>query len=334
MIWRSPTYGCAFWLALIAAVGCESEPQPWSLVQVRAMAPSFWPSPPVSILEEELMNSSGCAGAHWSAGRWGGGLGRVPGGSLASPLLPSRAQLVLFNPLVSPAALRLRIHTPSCGVIRWMGAWQVRVEVSHRLTADEEAEARPWAVELLLNGEVGLQQALSNRSRSFYLFSVSPLSEGLYAIDVALRFPGDDIPGSATFAPLPRVEHRVRVLSHGDVPVPVPPRPRPIDTLQVRVRTRRGDGGAVSEETATWRAAETAVLVVDMWAEHECAPAALRLQELVPRLNTFLVRARDRGALIVHAPSSGIEEMAPAFPVQRARMRAGTPAPPAPRAKC
>ena len=93
----------------------------------------------------------------------------------------------------------------------------------------------------------------------------------------------------------------MRVRSHGDVSTPVPPRPRPLDTLAVSVRTRRGDGagsdepatgqtGQISDERReTWRAAETAVLVVDMWAEHECVGAALRLHSLVPRLDAFLV---------------------------------------------
>jgi hypothetical protein len=44
---------------------------------------------------------------------------------------------------------------------------------------------------------------------------------------------------------------------------------------------------------------------------------------MVERMNQVLVDARDRGIMIIFAPSSGVEEMAPSFPTQRRRMRDG-----------
>ena len=52
-----------------------------------------------------------------------------------------------------------------------------------------------------------------------------------------------------------------------------------------------------------WPAAKTAVVVCDVWDSHHCLNAVRRVQEMAPRMNEFLVEARRRGALIVHAPS-------------------------------
>jgi len=221
-----------------------------------------------------------------------------------------------------------RIGAPADGAELW-GRFQVRVETEHRLTPGDAAELRPWALELLLDGDVGLQHAFPNSSRANTVLTVSPLEAGHHTLDLVLRFPGDDIPGSAVFAPAPRVQHRVRVFSHGDVALPVHPRPRPADTLTARVRVRRAaaDGSdEAHEETEVWRAADTALVIVDMWAEHECVAAALRVAALAPRVAAFAAALRDRGALIVHAPSSGVDEMAPGFPEPRARARAGAAA--------
>jgi nicotinamidase-related amidase len=44
-----------------------------------------------------------------------------------------------------------------------------------------------------------------------------------------------------------------------------------------------------------------------MWDAHWCRGATRRVAELAPRLNRFLEAARERGALIIHAPSSCME---------------------------
>lgn len=48
---------------------------------------------------------------------------------------------------------------------------------------------------------------------------------------------------------------------------------------------------------------DCAVLVTDMWNHHLCLATLTRVNELAPRINTFITQARRRGALIVHAPS-------------------------------
>ncbi len=79
--------------------------------------------------------------------------------------------------------------------------------------------------------------------------------------------------------------------------------------LDVRLRRRRKVGNAVQviEETVEWEASETAIIVCDMWAEHPCKMAELRVGRMAPRMNRVLSLARDQGVAIVHAPSSGIK---------------------------
>jgi nicotinamidase-related amidase len=55
--------------------------------------------------------------------------------------------------------------------------------------------------------------------------------------------------------------------------------------------------------TVRWDARKTAVIVCDMWDKHWCAAASRRVAEMAPRVNRFLIEARQRGALVVHAPS-------------------------------
>lgn len=75
--------------------------------------------------------------------------------------------------------------------------------------------------------------------------------------------------------------------------------------LRKRVETSPGSGRFHTlTEPATWDAKKTAVIVCDMWDLHHCLNAVRRGDELAPRMNAFLKHARDRGALIIHAPSS------------------------------
>ena len=52
-----------------------------------------------------------------------------------------------------------------------------------------------------------------------------------------------------------------------------------------------------------WKAHETAIIVCDMWDLHHCMNATDRVAELAPRMNEVLKAARNRGVLIIHAPS-------------------------------
>ena len=53
-----------------------------------------------------------------------------------------------------------------------------------------------------------------------------------------------------------------------------------------------------------WQPKETAVVICDMWDLHHCRNATLRVREIAPRMNQVVSEMRERGALVVHAPSS------------------------------
>jgi nicotinamidase-related amidase len=79
-------------------------------------------------------------------------------------------------------------------------------------------------------------------------------------------------------------------------------------TLHLRTKLRRSgeDGTEVFdtvEAAASWPSAETAIVVCDMWNQHWCRGATARVEELAPRMNEVLHRARERGVFIIHAPS-------------------------------
>lgn len=52
----------------------------------------------------------------------------------------------------------------------------------------------------------------------------------------------------------------------------------------------------------SWLANETAIIVVDMWNQHPCLSAELRVTELADRINKFLPKMRKKGIKIIHAP--------------------------------
>ena len=76
--------------------------------------------------------------------------------------------------------------------------------------------------------------------------------------------------------------------------------------LRRRVETSTGSGRyhTLAEREVTWDARQTAIIVCDMWDAHHCLNAVRRVNELATRMNQVLHAARDRGALIIHAPSS------------------------------
>jgi len=74
--------------------------------------------------------------------------------------------------------------------------------------------------------------------------------------------------------------------------------------LKLRSRTESDGKFSVVEKPQNWPAAKTAVIVCDMWDAHHCLNAVRRQEEMVPRMNDFLTKARDAGAFIIHAPSS------------------------------
>jgi nicotinamidase-related amidase len=83
-----------------------------------------------------------------------------------------------------------------------------------------------------------------------------------------------------------------------------------------------------TEEEVFLSSAETAVIVVDMWDRHWCSGATARGSVLAEKINAFVKTAREKGVLIVHAPSDTMDFYAgqPA----RERFLAGTGAAPEP----
>ncbi len=81
--------------------------------------------------------------------------------------------------------------------------------------------------------------------------------------------------------------------------------------LHARVRERAAAPAAdatspyvVKEQVLRWDPARTAVIICDMWNEHECQGANGRVAELAPAINKAVTAARAKGMLIIHAPSS------------------------------
>ncbi|MGQ9553923.1 MAG: cysteine hydrolase family protein [Anaerolineae bacterium] len=72
-------------------------------------------------------------------------------------------------------------------------------------------------------------------------------------------------------------------------------------------RTTGRTGWQVSEQQVTWHAAETAVIVVDVWDKHWSWGANERCAVLAPRINVVVNAARQRGVQIIHAPSDVVD---------------------------
>ena len=63
----------------------------------------------------------------------------------------------------------------------------------------------------------------------------------------------------------------------------------------------------VREQAAILAAAETALLLCDVWDNHWCRGANERLAKMLPRMNDVCRTLRARGVLIVHAPSETMD---------------------------
>jgi type 1 glutamine amidotransferase len=90
--------------------------------------------------------------------------------------------------------------------------------------------------------------------------------------------------------------------------------PNAAGTLELFTRSRAADPEsgefAIRYKTTQWDAGKTAVVICDMWARHWCEGACRRGAEIAPAINEFVKQAREKGALIVHAPSGGMEHYA------------------------
>lgn len=75
-------------------------------------------------------------------------------------------------------------------------------------------------------------------------------------------------------------------------------------SLQKRVPSDFEEGALIiTNEIQEWDAKETAIIICDMWNQHWCKGATGRVDEMASFMNNVVSFARERGVLIVHAPS-------------------------------
>jgi len=80
-------------------------------------------------------------------------------------------------------------------------------------------------------------------------------------------------------------------------------------TFAARSRVRMPEGSGKFKVISTqqkWEPSDTAIIICDMWNQHWCKGATRRVAELAPYMNKVVCTARDKGVLIVHAPSGTI----------------------------
>jgi len=113
---------------------------------------------------------------------------------------------------------------------------------------------------------------------------------------------------------------------------PRPPRLRKEGVLKLSMRTRvaskaKGEDWRAENVTREWPAAETAVVVCDMWDKHWCDFASKRVDEMAPRVNELLNAVRASGVQIIHCPSETLGFYQGAM--ARRRMQSAPPTEPA-----
>ena len=92
-----------------------------------------------------------------------------------------------------------------------------------------------------------------------------------------------------------------------DTPVALRPTVDGNLSLKARRREARGDQVVEIRKTLDWKVSETAIVICDMWADHPCHQAAIRVDAMAPRMNRVVSAARGLGVTVVHAPSSGVK---------------------------
>lgn len=100
------------------------------------------------------------------------------------------------------------------------------------------------------------------------------------------------------------------------------------DGLQLTLRSRKPietpdkkTDYKTEEISRVWMPKQSAIIVCDMWDTHHCYNAAMRVEEIAPRMNEVLEKARALGVLIIHAPSSCMDAYKD-HPARKAAMKA------------
>lgn len=79
-------------------------------------------------------------------------------------------------------------------------------------------------------------------------------------------------------------------------------------TLQAREQKKASDQKfATATKELQWQSNETALIICDMWDDHWCKGAAARVTEMAPAMDKVIKAARDKGVLIIHAPSTCVD---------------------------
>ena len=95
----------------------------------------------------------------------------------------------------------------------------------------------------------------------------------------------------------------------------------------LHVRSRRSFLHTDADGRQVWEQRETSlvcsprncsIVICDVWDKHWCRGAAERLRQLLPRMQRVVRESRDRGVLIIHAPSETMEFYAGTTARQRA----------------
>ncbi|MBL7700184.1 MAG: isochorismatase family protein [Chitinophagaceae bacterium] len=95
-------------------------------------------------------------------------------------------------------------------------------------------------------------------------------------------------------------------------------------TIQKRIAVNGSDKYKIVKETRQWEPSETAIIICDMWNQHWCKGATQRVAELAPQMNRVLNAAREKGFLIVHAPSDCME-FYKEYPQRKTALKYSTP---------
>ena len=78
-------------------------------------------------------------------------------------------------------------------------------------------------------------------------------------------------------------------------------------SMEKRKALDSGSGVIISNEIQEWNPNETAIIICDMWDQHWCKGATERVADMATHMNKVISIAREKGVLIVHAPSDCLD---------------------------